>query len=145
VRLVAGLGLGNPDELWLPLDRSTTLILHSDAQRGERVIRAQRYGDESAAIDDFNQAVVYNARAEVYCHPDDVDRLDGLTFADPELPLLKVSGGGPFATMTTTDGVTLHLDAKGTIATAGLVDGGGGRLGCGVASITGAIHVQRSV
>jgi hypothetical protein len=87
----AGMGLGviNADEILLPLDRRSAMILHRDPGLGERVMNAP----DGFTVDDFNQHVVMNAAVEVYCHPDDGDRLDRLTFPTPDQPLLQMNGG----------------------------------------------------
>jgi hypothetical protein len=85
-----GVGIGTADELWLPLDRSTALILHSENLLGDRVVHAP----VSHSVDDFNQAVVSQAHREIYCHPDDLPRLQRLRFPDPDRPLMSASGVG---------------------------------------------------
>lgn len=83
-----GVGLATADELWLPLDRRTALILHNEEVVGERIIKAP----PDHSVDDFNQAVVSQAYAELYCHPDDLDRVNTLTLPDPSAPIMRVSG-----------------------------------------------------
>jgi hypothetical protein len=83
-----GVGIGTADELWLPLDRSTALILHTEKGVADIVIDAPL----GHGVDDFNQAVVGQAYREVYCHPDDLPRLDRLTFPSLDRPLMSVSG-----------------------------------------------------
>jgi hypothetical protein len=88
-RASVGVGIINADELWLPLDRSNALILHNDPSFSERIIDAP----PEHGVDDFNQAVVLNAVAEVYCHPADVERLADLEFPEPDKPLMQITGG----------------------------------------------------
>jgi hypothetical protein len=83
-----GVGIGNADELWIPLDRSTALVLHSEKDVGDRVIKAP----SGHTVDDFNQNVVGSAYREVYCHPDDVQRLRRLKFPKTNVPLMTTSG-----------------------------------------------------
>lgn len=94
-----GVGVINADEIWLPLGRDTALILHSDPIVGERVMEAP----DGRSADDFNQAMVLNAIAEIYCHPDDVERLADLQFPPAERPLMTLTGGDWFS--GTTDGI----------------------------------------
>lgn len=84
-----GVGVGNADEIWMPLDRRTALILHGDEIVGERVIKVP----PKHSVDDFNQVVVAQAGSEVYCHPEDVWRLHRLDLPQPDRqPLVQVSG-----------------------------------------------------
>lgn len=82
-----GVSIGNADEIWFPLDRSSALILHSDALVGERVVR-----NPATTIDEFNQVVVSQAAQEIYCHPDDLPRLCRLDLPKANRPIMKVSG-----------------------------------------------------
>ena len=84
-----GVGIVNADQLWLPLDRRTALVLHSDPAIPEEV----RFPADPALIDTFNGYVVRNAWAEVYCHPDDLRRLDGYEFPPPNRPIMEVNAG----------------------------------------------------
>lgn len=94
-----GVGIGNADEVWVPLDRRTALILHNEELVGERVIKAP----PEHSVDDFNQAIVSQAGHEVYCHPDDLWRLRRLRLPRADRPLFQVSGGD--WNRGTTDGV----------------------------------------
>lgn len=59
-----GVGIANADQLWLPLDRRTALVLHSDPSAPEVVSAGS-----PELMDTFNAYVIGNAQAEVYCHP----------------------------------------------------------------------------
>lgn len=83
-----GVGIGTADEILLPLDRSTAMILHSRPSIRDHVMNAP----PDCTVDDFNQAVVANAAAEVYCHPDDSGRLERVRFRDADRPLMHVDG-----------------------------------------------------
>jgi hypothetical protein len=83
-----GVGLASADEIWLPLDRSTALILHTDEVIGDRVFPAPA----GVTVDTFNQMVVGQAYQEVYCHPDDVARLKRITLPKSNRPLMQASG-----------------------------------------------------
>jgi hypothetical protein len=61
-------------------------------------------------VDDFNQAVVASARSEVYCHPDDLDRLEVLDLPNPNRPLIEMSGGEWLR--GSTDGVNSRLERR---------------------------------
>ena len=90
-----GVGIVNADQLWLPLDRRTALVLHSDPTIPEEV----RTG-HPALIDTFNAYVVGNAWAEVYCHPDDLRRLESYQFPEPNRPLMHVNAGPELSVRT---------------------------------------------
>jgi len=84
-----GVGFATADEIWLPLDRRTALILHHDPAVGDRVIGPI----PGLGVDEFNSTIVGSARRELYCHPADVNRLDGLLLPDGRRPIVSVSGG----------------------------------------------------
>jgi hypothetical protein len=102
-----GVGLATADEIWFPLDRSTLLTLHTDGSVGDKVIRPPFVPD----IDHVNEFLVSQAHREVYCHPDDVRRLDGIAFPDPDRPIMTVNGGG--WNRGSTDGVNKPPERKG--------------------------------
>lgn len=83
-----GVGVGNADELWVPLDRSTLAIFHRDAAIGDGV----EFRPEGVDVRELNQAIVSSASKEVYCHPDDVDGLRVLSFPDPDRPISSIAG-----------------------------------------------------
>lgn len=97
-----GVGIATADEIWMPLDRSTALMLHSDREVGERIVDGDALG---FGVDAFNAAVVAFAREEVYCHPEDVDGLDRLDLKSErtDSPLMSLTGGDWMR--TTTDGI----------------------------------------
>ncbi|MFN3255403.1 MAG: DUF4238 domain-containing protein [Ilumatobacter sp.] len=97
-RPLMGVGLATADEIWIPLDRHTLLIMHSNPGTGDRVIHLDSDDDISA----LNQTIVDTARVEVFCHPDDSDNVATLTFQDPDRPFGRVSAGWPIAS---TDGM----------------------------------------
>lgn len=77
-------GVIDADEVLLPLDRQTALILHREPTVGQRIVNdPDRY-----SIDEFNQSTVSNAAKEIYCHPDDVGRLNRLEFPEADAPLV---------------------------------------------------------
>ena len=80
--IVPGLavGLENADEIVLPLDRRTALALYNDRDIGETVIRDPQH----IGIDELNQRLVQQAASEVYCHPDDVNRLQRVRLPNPD-------------------------------------------------------------
>ncbi len=84
----SGVGPANADEIWLPLDRRTILVLHRDAELGDFTIDVPT----SRQIDGFNQAIVAGAASELYCHPADLGRLEQLQLPDANQPLVHVSG-----------------------------------------------------
>jgi len=83
-----GVGPATADELWLPLDRRTLLILHDGDDVGDFITPAP----PGVTIDGINQALVSTAASEVYCHPSDVGRIDCLQMPSGDQPLLSVSG-----------------------------------------------------
>ncbi len=87
-----GLGIIDADEILLPIDRSTVLILHNDPDIGERILGAP----PGYTVESLNQIIVSNAAAEVYCHPDDEHRLQSLEFPEPGRPLLRATVGSWF-------------------------------------------------
>jgi hypothetical protein len=94
-----GFGIIDADEILLPVDRRTVLILHNDPEIGEQILDAP----PGYAIDNLNQIVVSNAVAEVYCHPADEHMLEGLELPEPDRPLLRASVGSWFK--ATIDGI----------------------------------------
>lgn len=84
-----GVGPATADEIWLPIDRRTALILHGDEVVGDGL----REAPSEFSIDQMNQALVSGTYIELYCHPDDLDRLDRLTLPNPDRPLMEMSGG----------------------------------------------------
>lgn len=94
-----GVGILNADELWLPLDRRTAIILHKDDELGDFEVSAASL---NLRVEDFNQAVALNADTEIYSHPDDVSAVEGLDKPGPQRPLMQVTGGW---VTTGTDGV----------------------------------------
>lgn len=85
-----GVGIVNADRIYVPLDRRTVLALHNDTLMEQTIIRDA--GD--LTIDDMNQILVQQLANELYCHPDDVDRITALTLPSPNAyPLMDVIGG----------------------------------------------------
>lgn len=84
-----GVGPVTADEVWLPIDRRTLLILHGDEVIGD----GMRNAPADLSIDQMNQALVSSTYLELYCHPDDLGRLEGLELPDPNRPLMEMSGG----------------------------------------------------
>lgn len=85
-------GPATADEIWMPLDRQTLLVLHRNAAVGEVVMEAP----PEQTIDECNQIIVQHAKAEVYLHPEDIGRLDELRLPDPDHPVLQIDGAwGP--------------------------------------------------
>jgi hypothetical protein len=83
-----GVGIGSADEIWLPLDRSTLLVLHSDDQIDEHQVRVET----SDNLAEINQVIVSQALSEVFCHPDDIARVDEIHLRADDQPILNVSG-----------------------------------------------------
>jgi hypothetical protein len=102
-----GVGLATADELWMPLDRWTAVILHTDELVGDRVIEAP----QDHSVDDFNQAVVGHAHAEIDAHPDDVARVDKLRLPDLDRPFGQITGGDFIRAAT--DGINAPARRKG--------------------------------
>jgi hypothetical protein len=96
-----GVGPGSAAEIWIPVDRSTALILHRNAELGDCEMDADAL-DYAAAT--FNQQTVWGAQSEVYCNPDDVPALRELNLPSPDRSLLQVDGEWPIGT---TDGVNV--------------------------------------
>lgn len=92
-----GVGLGTADEIYVPLNRSTGLVLHSEPALGDRVIETPA-GHE---LSDFNQQTCSHAFREIYCHPAVVRGLSGLDLPSADQPIASVSGG---------DWMTAHVD-----------------------------------
>ena len=84
-----GTGLANAQELLVPLDRRTVLVLHNDEAIGDQIVEVE----ESSAQDDFNRMLVGGAYEEVYCHPADQERVL-LIVQEPrdDVPLFFVGG-----------------------------------------------------
>lgn len=93
-----GVGLGTADELRIPLDRRTALILHNRQDIGDTVVRS----DSEPLLRSMNQLACDWSFNEMYCHPDDLGRINELSLPDPSRPLVQVDGG--FAPVRT-DGV----------------------------------------
>jgi hypothetical protein len=83
-----GVGFGTADEIHVPLDRSTALSLHRDESIGDVVAEAS-----AGWIDRFNQSMVWSAGSEIYCHADDVDRLQRTELPDAARPLATANMG----------------------------------------------------
>ena len=79
-------GVIDSDEVLVPLDRQTALILHRDPVIAQCIVE----DPDGYTIDEFNQITVSNAAREIYCHPNDVSRLSGLEFPKPDAPVLLV-------------------------------------------------------
>jgi hypothetical protein len=84
-----GVGIGTADEISISLDRRTLLVMHTDRDFGDCVIPAPG-GYTTRA---FNQMVVQNARAEIYCHPDDVENVLSLDLPPANRPVASIEGG----------------------------------------------------
>lgn len=84
-----GVGIATADQIMVPLDRRTLLVLHSEEEIGDKVIDLPPH----QSLREYNQMVVSKAKAEVYAHPDDLDRLTGLKFPEPDTPVLQMEGG----------------------------------------------------
>jgi hypothetical protein len=82
-------GPATADEIFVPLDRRTALVLHRDDLVGEQFFAAPP--DET--IDERNQQIAGNARSEIYAHPDDLGRLKGLQLPPANMPVLRIDGG----------------------------------------------------
>lgn len=82
-----GVGYGTADQIQLPVDRSTALILHRDEVVGDAIIEMP-----SDSIDEFNAAVVWNAHSELYAHPDDLYRLGRIELPQPDRPIMQAFG-----------------------------------------------------
>ncbi len=78
-------GLAHAEQILIPVDRKTALLLRRENSIPMSVVIAA--ADER--MTSLNQSLLLNARAEVYCHPDDVQQLDGLKFPDVDRPLLQ--------------------------------------------------------
>jgi len=84
-------GLENADEIIVPLDRCTALALYNDRDIDETVIRDPQH----IFVDQLNQRLVQQAASEIYCHPDDVDRLQQVQLPNPDdRTLFHVSPAG---------------------------------------------------
>ncbi len=60
-------GIANADEIWFPLDRYNVLVLHDRRAAADGVVNAPIMLRET-----FNQAIIANAKTDIYCHPDDL-------------------------------------------------------------------------
>lgn len=101
-RPMTGVGLATADEIWLPVDRHTLLIMHSNPGTSDSVIHLDSEDD----IASLNQTIVDTARLEVFCHPDDMDSVAQLKFQDPDRPFGQVTAGWPIAS---TDGMNSQV------------------------------------
>jgi hypothetical protein len=84
-----GLGIATADEAMIPLDRRALLVMHIDPAMGEVVLPAA----PGQTVADFNAMLVFNAHEEIYCHPDDVTRVQALSLPTGDRPLFTVEGG----------------------------------------------------
>jgi hypothetical protein len=82
-----GIGYATADEIRIPLDRRTALVLHNDASIGDQIIDMPEN-----QIDEFNAATIWNAHGEVYVHPDDLGRLERIELPTVNRPLLHADG-----------------------------------------------------
>ena len=81
-------GIGNADEILLPLDRRTVLCLSNDQSIGDRILRDPSH----ITIEELNEEFCQHATSEIYCHPDDVKRLKRLRLPTPgSEPLLHLN------------------------------------------------------
>jgi hypothetical protein len=84
-----GVGVATADELIVPIDRRTALIMHLDERVGDRVVDAA----PGQTVDGFNQHVAGSTFREVFCYPDDVARLDAIQLPEPNRPVASASVG----------------------------------------------------
>lgn len=86
-----GTGVATAQELLVPLDRRTVLVVHNDEAIGDQIVEVEG----SSPLDDFNRMLVGGAYEEVYCHPDDHERVL-LIVQEPrdDVPLF-FAGGAP--------------------------------------------------
>ncbi len=94
-----GVGVANADEIILPLDRRSALVLGGYGTSGFEVVRTH----DTERMRMINQLVVSNAVNEIYCNPEDESRLEGLNFPDPDRPLFMIADAEAFPIRT--DGV----------------------------------------
>ena len=97
-------GIGNAEEILLPLDRRTLLCLSNDRSTGDRILRDPPH----VTIDELNQEFCQRATSEIYCHPDDVERLQRLrlpTLGSEPLLLLDFPGRAGEISLLRTDGM----------------------------------------
>ncbi len=78
-------GMAHAEQILVPLDRSTALIL----RKNNSIPMSVATIDADERMTSLNQSLLLNARAEVYCHPDDTEQLDGLKFPDVDRPLME--------------------------------------------------------
>ncbi len=83
-----GVGVVNADEVWLPLDRHNVLVLHDREVPLSGVVNAP-----SMLRDSFNQAIIANAKSEIYCHPDDLHVVRAAQLPEPNRPIFGMDGG----------------------------------------------------
>lgn len=94
-----GVGVLTADEIWLPLDRHNVLILHNrPPSSASGVVNAP-----SLLRDAFNEAVIWSAASEIYCHPDDLHVVQSARLPEPNRPLFDMVGGSWIVAQT--DGV----------------------------------------
>src|SRR5205823_5299646 len=84
-----GVGVTTADEIYFPLDRQNVLVMHTDPMIGQRVYPAP----DTMSPADFNQWLVRNAAAEIYCHPDDLAAVQALDLPAADRALIEMSGG----------------------------------------------------
>lgn len=72
-----GVGVATADEVWLPLDRSTALIMHANKLVGEKATDTPA----NFTVDSFNQEIISNSHREIYCHEADFERVAQLQLA----------------------------------------------------------------
>ena len=78
-----GIGVANADEIWLPLNRRTALLLHSYEEIPEQAMLSP------FTIEDMNRRTIRQSFDEIYCHPDDVSNATAaLITAELNQPLL---------------------------------------------------------
>ena len=94
-----GVGVLTADEIWLPLDRRNVLIMHHRPPSSASGVA----NAPSMLRDTFNEAVMWSAASEIYCHPDDLHIVQSAQLPEPNRPLFGMAGGSWLVAQT--DGV----------------------------------------
>jgi len=81
-----GVGLANAEEIIVPVDRQSALVLGRLGTSGLGIVTTS----DDSLLRQINQHVVGNAVNEIYCNDADELQLEDLDFPDPDRPLFTI-------------------------------------------------------